>query len=1095
MDGKLTVYKASAGSGKTFTLAAEYVALLLGGDPSAHRHILAVTFTNKATAEMKERILQKLWLMAHLSKAEREGDGFFREVARRLPGLSGGELARRAAAALTAVVHDYDHFRVETIDSFFQSLLTSLAHELGLSSGFKVDINDREVIDRAVEALMAALPERPEVLSWVLAYIRERIEDNKRWDITRDVKELAHHLMTEKFLLHDEEVAQALDAPELVHRYRQTLRELERSTSEKLTAMARQLHEQILEAGGYESFSRGSSLSTYLKRITERNPEPPVATVVGYMEAPEKWLRKADVKKRPDLLAMAEGLRERLIHIEETRERSSRTINSCRLSLRHLEPMRLFGEINREVERINQETGRFMLAKTPLLFARLVGEADASFVFERAGTEFRHIMIDEFQDTSTLQWGNFKNLLVENMSQANGCLLVGDVKQSIYRFRNGDWSILAGIEREFAGWHPQIHTLATNYRSAGNIVAFNNDLFPRAAAQLDAMGDTQTIAAIYADVEQQAGHGEGGYVRICLQATARGETSSPQGVSPENDGVQAEEDTRSVEHDLAEQVIDLHRRGVPYEQMAILVRFNSSTPPLLSYFARRYPDIPIVSDEAFLLQSSPAVQLIVGAMRYMVDPSDTICRARLAYDYQSRVLGHTPEWDDVARQAETLLPEAYVADRPLLASLPLYEMALRLVELFRPERIEGSAPYLYCFLDAVLAFLDDNASDLRRFLTHWDETLCRKAIPAGEVPGVRVLTIHKSKGLAFHSVFMPNVDWPIERGPRGDMLWCVPTEPPYDGLPLLPVPLGSEKAVKASIYADAYEEEFLQRRIENLNLAYVAFTRAIQNLYIWAQTDMIVAEAEDDKPKRKTPDRPKTVGDLLYRCLSERMEDVDDHLFYHIGEPGPGVNSPAKKGAGKEPENPLEARPSTEWVEMGHTRTRAKYRQSNAATRFLADETDTEAAKRAEYISRGKLLHYIFAGIETATDVDTMITRLDLEGLVGGEKEAEALRRLVDRRLSDPQVKGWFDGSWRLYNECSILAADTSTDTVKVRRPDRVMMRDGQVVVVDFKFGKAREEYHDQVREYCDLLRRMGHADVRGYLWYVYSGETEEVVG
>lgn len=296
MNGNLTVYKASAGSGKTFTLATRCIALLLAAPASSYRHILAVTFTNKATAEMKERILGQLF---GLSRGLPSSADYLNTVRPALPGLSDEEIRQRAANVLRRIVHDYDRFRVTTIDSFFQSVVTNMAHELGLSANFRVDINDTDVIDQAVDRLMAGLQPNTAVLHWVISYIRERIDDNRRWDITREVKRLARNLLRERYLMLENRLRDALSDEERLNGFRQRLREQDEAAADHMESAARYLEEVMEEHGlGFEAFSRGSALATYLHKLADRLPDAPSATVEAYLSNPEKWLRKAD-QKRP----------------------------------------------------------------------------------------------------------------------------------------------------------------------------------------------------------------------------------------------------------------------------------------------------------------------------------------------------------------------------------------------------------------------------------------------------------------------------------------------------------------------------------------------------------------------------------------------------------------------------------------------------------------------------------------------------------------------------------------------------------------------------------------------------------------------------
>lgn len=1107
---KITVYNASAGSGKTFTLAAQYIAILLKDNPNMYRHILAVTFTNKATAEMKERILQRLWDLAHLPEYFTTKDNdFYAEIAKLLPELSLEELKRRASTALQSLTHDYDHFYVQTIDAFFQSLLTNLAHEMGLAAGFKVDLDDKEAIRKGVERLMSKIDNNKELKEWVLNYIKERISDNQRWDITAEVTTLANEIMKEQFMQHEAALNAQLSNSQLLSKYRRELSARRDNASQIIIEAAKTFDASITEQcdNGYATFSRGGQvLQPFISRLMNGDfREPSDSIKNNWLENYEAWLKKADLKK-PELVALAQTMNKQLIQVENLRQKGYSMVNSCNLSLRHINPLRLLNAIGQEVNAINNENNRFMLAKTPQLFHQLVEKEDASFVFEKAGILFDEIMIDEFQDTSSLQWKNFKKLLIENQASGNGCLLVGDVKQSIYRFRGGDWSILNHIQEELPNNQPVIRQLSTNFRSTENIIAFNNTFFPVAASVLDNFGGTgHTIQDIYNDVNQNINHKAGGQVRIKLYEKEDSTTN-------ENEEEETIDTSFRQEEDMAQQILQLHAAGTSYNDIAILVRYNSSTSAILSYFSTKHPEIPLISDEAFLLSASPAVQFIIHALRYLNDSSDSIALGYLVYTYQKHILGNTYEWSATTGTDKTLLPESFFDEtqQEEWRNMPLYSLCEQLIETFQLNRFQGAAPYLFAFLDQVLGFLEDNASDIAVFLQLWNDSLCKKAVPAGEVDGVRILTIHKSKGLAFPTVFLPYCDWKIERNHINDLLWCQPQEDPYNQLPVLPIPLQSGKTVEASIYAEPYLHEHLQRRIENLNLLYVAFTRAQQNLYIWAEYNDQKKNAKSSKKKTdtegysETPVLPKepTIADLILASLRKIHEkDTDDNgLSYdnELNEWNFSVKTSAvqpRKKQEKTPPNPLEIIPEkVEFLDYYQTKSNVEFMQSNRAKEFLTstDDEQTDEQTQQSYISQGKLLHRLFAEIRTADDIDTVIKDFEQEGCISYGKETSQLSNFIHKRIVQSEAARWFNGSWQLFNECTILIRD-EMGQLHARRPDRVMISDNEAIVVDFKFGKPRPEYNEQVKQYCHLLQQMKTQPVSGYLWYVYTGKIEKV--
>jgi len=378
--------------------------------------------------------------------------------------------------------------------------------------------------------------------------------------------------------------------------------------------------------------------------------------------------------------------------------------------------------------------------------------------------------------------------------------------------------------------------------------------------------------------------------------------------------------------------------------------------------------------------------------------------------------------------------------------------------------------------------VENGQTSIREFIAYWDEKLYKVSIPAGDVAGVRILTIHKAKGLAFHTVLMPACDWELEKDHREGLLWCKPAIAPFSSIPLVPIKQGS--GMRTSIYAPEYATEHADQRTENLNLMYVAFTRARHGLYVWA------------KPHKEgyAKEKPHSLnmGDVLRACI----DSADGYVSPSATGAPPTRESAATDGANPKTNetscNPLKGEAMQEAISFSTFAPHVKFRQSSAARDFVAEANGKADADSRTYIDRGKLLHRVFSSIRTLADVDTALATLTQSGIVGSDAEAASLRQLVTRRITNPTVRTWFDGSWQVHNECNILSR-TNGGLLQVRRPDRVMTRRDEAVVVDFKFGNAHPEYRDQVATYCRLLSQMGYAHIDGYLWYVYEGRIEAV--
>ena len=532
---------------------------------------------------------------------------------------------------------------------------------------------------------------------------------------------------------------------------------------------------------------------------------------------------------------------------------------------------------------------------------------------------------------------------------------------------------------------------------------------------------------------------------------------------------------------LAKEVERLTAEGIRLNEMAILVRKNRSIPDIAAYFDEHTP-YRIVSDEAFRLSASLAVSMLIDGLRYLSSPDDRIALARLAVAYQQGVLRkdislNTVLLDDPARY----LPAAFQLQANELRFMPLYELLEKLFVLFDMQLIEKQDAYLCAFYDAVTEYMQNNSSELTAFIRFWDEKLNAKTIPSGEIDGIRILSIHKSKGLEYHTVLLPFCDWKMENETNNHLIWCSVAGtgketdiPPFNRLDIVPVNYSG--AMAESVYHDDYLEEKLQLWVDNLNLLYVAFTRACKNLIIFAKAG-----------------QKGTVSELLYDSLP-LMQEVELPLAQEnpeddaVGEYGELCTAHDEKKAGKS--NRLSSPREGVSVKMESIETHIEFKQSNRSADFIQGD-DTEDS-RGQYIRQGQLLHQVFAHIEKADDLLSALERLSFEGVFESEEQKQQIQGLAHWALQHPAVKDWFSGTWELYNECAIVYTDEQGQ-MQTRRPDRVMRKDGQVVVVDFKFGKKNEAYRAQVQEYMDLLTQMGYTHIRGFLWYVFANELEEV--
>ncbi len=1074
----LTVYKASAGSGKTFTLATEYIKLLVV-NPLNYRSILAVTFTNKATEEMKHRILSQLYGIWN----GLPDSSSYAEKVRTETGLGAEMVRQRAGEALRLLIHNYHQFRVQTIDAFFQSVLRNLARELNLTANLQVGINGPQVESLAVDLLIENLKTSDPMLQWLLGYVMENINDDKGWSnndarkssLIHEIKHFGCTIFRNEYKTHRAALEAVVQQEYFFEDYVKQLRLLARQSEARFKQATDTFFETLDDHNlTVDDLNYGKSgvAGLFLSLGKGKYDE----TIVGKralacLEDAGNWASKKH-PRREEIVALAEEtLIPLLRHVIDHREPLWRDINSAQLTLRHINNLRLLHSIEETVKQINDEANTLLLSDTQHLLHALIGESDSPFIFEKIGAQLRHVMIDEFQDTSSIQWKNFKVLLRECMSHRDSRnLIVGDVKQSIYRWRSGDWRLLNHIERQFPAATMQVKTLQTNYRSERNIVDFNNAFFATLAHQ-----EAEDLTAEEIEGADALRHA---YGDVCQQVP---ETRVSQG-EVEVRLLPAEDyGSRTLEL-TAERIRQLLESGCRQSDIAILTRTNGVIGGMADFIMTQLPEVHVVSDEAFRLDFSTAVNLLVEALRLLLCPEDRLTRAQLVKRYRQHVVADAA-WTEESQllcthDLNAMLPEAFTKESEALRQLPLVELVERLYDIFSLHRLAGESAYLCKFFDLLNDFAADNCTGMDAFLERWDQEFHQKTIQSDQVDGIRILTIHKSKGLEFDHVIIPYCDWKMEMDAT---LWCEPSEPPFDRLPVALVDYN--RKMRESIYAADYEEEHFQLTVDNLNILYVAFTRASKSLFVTGKR-----KAGGTRSAQMVQVLPQVAEQLEGSHISGTDDETADLVFAY------GTSATQKRTERQRSTNVFLQSPSPLAVSMQTFRQNIQFRQSNKSLEFVADdESDEEQEGRNSYIKTGNVLHHVFSTIRTTDDIDRALRQLEQDGvLYDPDLTAGRITELLRKRLQDGRVRDWFSPRWTLYNECTILTTDGEGRVVE-RRPDRVMTDGQRFVVVDFKFGKPKPEHRAQVCEYMNLLRQMGHRQVEGYLWYVYTNKIETV--
>lgn len=1112
MEEHLTVYRASAGSGKTFTLAVEYISLLVK-DPENYQHILAVTFTNKATQEMKMRILSQLYGIANSLQSSQQ---YFNKVKEKT-NMPDAVIRNNARAALTLLIHRYNNFRILTIDAFFQQVLRNLAHELGQTANLRVDLNNEEITEKAVDQMIESLEKGQPVLQWISTYINNSIEDDNGWNIIGKIKTFGTNIFKDFYKAHEANLKEQLSNADDFKVYETTLRKRRNDIRKTFNSKAKSILNEIKNANLDIPSNYRSGLYKYLtdSAIAPLTNKPLKAGVLKANESPQNWTSskcaKAD-KQQIQTLA-AEVLSAQLSELIAYNDDNWNEFQSIQLTLSHLSELRLLHAIADAVDNLTKDTNRFMLSNTQALLKELIADSDTPFIFERIGARLKHVMIDEFQDTSTIQWQNFQVLLANCMAQElSQNLIVGDIKQSVYRWRQGDWGILNNIEKSFAHQKIRLETLDYNYRSEKRIIDFNNAFWEQCVANTakevaqDDAEKAEIVQKAYEDVAQKTHKTtENGFVKISLYPSKSMK--------------------EAVLEELIETIKELFNNGYGgknQSKIAILVRSKSNIQDIVNALLQSFGnEINIVSDEAFRLDASLSVNIIVSAMHLLTHPDDVLTRGKLVKLYNQEVLKKpltdtdllvsinesnnidTKNIDKKERRKlateqqmaklNSQLPPEYVANRELLLGLPIVDLVDKLFMLFGLDQLEGQSSYICTLYDTLNDFLKDHTADIDDFINEWENSLSSKTIQSDEIEGIRIMTIHKSKGLEFDNVIIPFCNWEMEK--KGT-LWCeTKNKPaPYNKLPLLPIDFSRDKLI-GTVFEDDYKEEHFQNIVDNLNLLYVAFTRASKNLFVFGLRQ---GKTTLDNIAKGTPPGNRSYAiELALRQVSEQLQgsslsfpdDIGSEIHFEYGTLAPETHEKEHAVA----DNPFLIKPDKHIVSIATYPQAATFKQSNKSIEFVKGE-DVDPSDRTRYIKIGNVLHQLFSTIYTTADIPARLNELEQQGIIYNDEITSAqLRTRIEDAITNPQVQEWFSKRWQLYNECTILEYNKDTNEMEEHRPDRVMTDGKEFVVVDFKFGKEREEYKKQVQQYMEILIRMGHKKVSGYLWYVVKNNVVEV--
>ena len=973
-------------------------------------------------------------------------------------GFSGEELRKRSKSVQSAILHQYSQFAISTIDAFFQKVIRSFTREAGLLGNFRLEVENELVLKEVVNDLMDELGTNKQLTDWVVEFSRDRLLEGENWNIVGALNGFAREIFNEEFQAIEDKLEKPSGDEHPYAKTMKTLQQVKREFEDHMKAEAIKaltvIKENGITADDFSGKDRGTALKYFLEFSKGRFYPTSGSVMQSYIASPNNWAPKKNLDRAVFTQVATQSLYPILLEMVKYSEENGRKYNSMTQVLKNFYAFGLIADITRKLKLYKQENNLMLLADAPKFLNGVINDSDTPFIYEKVGSYFRNYLIDEFQDTSGFQWKNFQPLLKDALDQSQSSMVVGDVKQSIYRWRGGDQQLLQNqVPTAMGEQVTQIKELNTNYRSAQQLVDFNNALFHQAANIISDMSGQPLANEAFKDVAQYVVRfPDKGYVAINFVE------------KPGDD----EDWTMEVMKRLPRLVEELQDKKIKLKDIAILVRKNEEgqriATELLQYkntSAKPGYKYDVVSNESLRLDKAASVNLLLSALKYLHNPTDAIVRGHLAFE-----VTQTKPLDAVFFEAgnfhmDDLLPAEFLKQTGWLNKLSVYELTEELIRMFGLGKTENELAYLQAFQDLVLEFSSMEKNDLASFLEWWENMKGKKSIQvAGKVDAINVLTIHKAKGLQFKYVIIPFLNWRLNHE-IPPLLWVHSDQPPFDRMGYLAV--RHSRSLENTFFEDAYKTELTKAYIDNLNLLYVSFTRAEEGLIAFAA-----------HPRTKLA-KAGNVGDLVYESimndvvLKEKL--VDNELRLGTLE----LLNIEREGSVYLPLS-LTHYPSYDW------------RQKLIIKREGAEFFEEAVSEKRASINYGILLHRLLAYIKHKSEAESVLNELHIQN-VFTEEEREVLAVELKKMMDHEVVSSWFASSWEVRTEVPVLIPGG-----KQSRIDRVMIGKKNTIIIDYKTGAKKEADRRQVESYSGLLTQMGYPNVQGYLLYLNGLEVMEVM-
>lgn len=1032
-----TVYNASAGSGKTFTLVKEYLKILLQSSyPEKFKHILAITFTNKAVAEMKERIIEMLKQFSEPEILETP-NSMFEAISKELS-IDAKSIHDKSKKILNSILFNYAAFDISTIDGFTHKLIRTFAHDLKLPLNFEVELDQNALLNEAVDSLIAKAGTEATLTNVLVEFALEKADDDKSWDVSLDFYEMAKLLVNENDISFIETLKDKTfhDFKTLKNHLKQEIK----ASQEAIKLHAENVLTLITEAGlEHKDFSR-STLPNHFKKAATLKLDGLYNNKLG-----ENIIERKGIYSKSLSAALADTIDALLPEIEihyKTVKAQVFHFKFLKTFYKNITPLSVLNAINNELEVLKQEQNKMLISEFNTIISKEIKEQPTPFIYERLGEKFRNYFIDEFQDTSTKQWENLIPLLSNSLSTENGtAMIVGDAKQAIYRWRGGKAEQFIGLFNKDNPFfiEKQIENLPTNYRSFKEIVLFNNSFFKFLSKEAFT---NKSYEKLYELGHQNTFLDNDGFVELSFLDYDKTD----------------DRDLEFCEATLAK-INTCLEEGFSLKDICVLVRKKKEGVALANYLSKH--EIPIISSETLLITNSPEVNFVIDLLSLLLQPKNNEIKVSVL-NYLTSLFKITNKHQFFAAHLKLPISEflksfqSYgVSITQNLLQLPLYDLAETIVRSF--ALVKTSNAYIQFFLDMVLEFSQKKGSDLASFLDYYQKKKDVLSIisPKGQ-NAVQIMTIHKSKGLEFPVVIFPYADLDIYRelDPKE---WFTLNKDTYFGFNHTLLNYNKDFEHFGEEGQRIYNRHQSELELDNINLLYVALTRAAEQLYIISKKDI----------STKGVVNTKKYSGLFISYLQQNGLWNDTLLTYSFGD----ISKTSK----------TEAADEQVFLQKKFISTAKEKHNIKVVTKsgFLWNTIQEEA------IEKGNLIHTIMAQIKTKEDLEVAISESIDAALINSD-QAPLLKNTLKAIIHHTELSPFFNTSDTIYTERDIITKEGI-----ILRPDRLNINsNNEATIIDYKTGVEKKEHAQQLQTYADILKNMKYIIKNKILVYINEGIT-----